>query len=172
MKRPRRPSDERGETLIEVLAAVALMGVGMTVILTALFTVSVNASINKERTRVAAFLQRWGDAVAAPYNAAGTRNYYDCQAPLTDANSVSTPSGVTATWKVEYLLPSSGGQPDWTNPTWGTQAQCSSNGDQGVQKVTLYATTSGKHDVQDSIVVYRRDTECPPSFDNPYLGPC
>lgn len=180
---------ERADTLIEVLCAVVLMGVGMLVIITALLTVTVNAQTNKQKTQVASFLQKWSDAVTAPRTSSGTQNYTECTMPL-GADIAMTPAerariGLVASYKVEYLNAPVNGQPTWSaipsafglirDTRLGTGdfgIACFGSGTRGIQKVTLYASMSGKHPVNDSIVIYRRRTDCPTNYSNADRGPC
>lgn len=169
---------QSGETLVELVFAVALMGIGMAAILASLLTTSATAKLNKDRTQVSVFLQSWGDYVISPRATANASNYgTDCPSLIDPAgNTFSKPAGWTTSATVEYLQGSAGTQPaNWAALSWVSQDGCISQGDRGLIRITLKVkTASGKGQVTDSLVVFRRDDRCPAnaSFDNPDQGPC
>ncbi|MCW2498059.1 type II secretion system protein [Jatrophihabitans sp.] len=171
-----RTRRECGETLLEILISISLMSIGMLAVLTSLFTSSATAKLNTERTRVAVFLQNWGDRIIAPKLSNGTDNYVACTASLADANTAGLPSGWTASYKTEYLAKNgASNQPaNWASLTWVDVNSCfNQGGDQGLQRVTLYVKSKpGKFQTTDSLVLIRRNPNCPSTFNNADLGPC
>jgi type II secretory pathway pseudopilin PulG len=124
------PRDDAGETLIELLVALMVIGTAVTAILGAL-VVAVNSSVlARNQTRVQAALRSWAEQVAAVGDT-GTYRYVPCAAPSAFPAPDVVPSGFTATvTSVEY----------WTGDAWtdtcGTDA--------GVQRVTLRVTAPGR----------------------------
>ena len=172
---PRR--GERAETLIELVATIVLIGVGMLAILSSLVTSSVSAATARERTRVSLILNKWAEMNTAPKTASGGNGYIPCSALLPSAGFLEATGGGapyntwTASFTDEYI--SSDNPADWANPTWVSQSACNSAGDKGLQRLTLtITTTSGRGQITDTIVVVKRNNACPTQFNNADQGPC
>jgi prepilin-type N-terminal cleavage/methylation domain-containing protein len=181
---------ERGETLIELLIAIALMGLGFSAILSGIFTSSATAVTNQQRAKVSLALQSWAEAVDQPakdpstptgspvylYNACGDPNAY-----LPDPNLKLIPPGFTAQiTKVRYLKDvAADGTLTWYNDQAGCYTGPRANAtafqsDEGLQELTLKVTTgtAGGPKAADTLVVLKRDQRCPSNFNNADLGPC
>lgn len=185
---PQSGGAESGETLIEILITISLMGVAFAAVMGALFTASASAALNREKTEVSVFLQAWAEVVLAPTTPTGSAiNYAECGRPLTGPPRMSTGSwsetssgsntwknsdGWTATQTIRYAEPGpTPGQLDWNDPSWSSS--CPPGGDTGLQEITLSVTTDvGDRQVIDNLVVYKRDPRCPSDFDNADKGPC
>lgn len=165
---------QRGETLIELVATIAIMGFGMIAVIASIFTASVSATTARERTQVSLLLQRWADTNIAPKGASGGGNYNACNAVLF-TTPPPLPSGYTASFVTEYLTTNidAGGPSSWSTLTWGNQAACESAGDKGLQRITFRITTKpGRGQISDSLTVIKRNPNCPATFNNADLGPC
>jgi hypothetical protein len=56
-----------------------------------------------------------------------------------------------------------------------TKAECDSDGDKGLQELTIEVTnagTSDKEKITRQLVVVKRDRSCPTNFSNADKGPC
>lgn len=60
------PRTQRGETLVEVLATVVLMGIGFVALLNGLFTVTRVTDINQTRTMASMTVQAWAENLQQP----------------------------------------------------------------------------------------------------------
>jgi len=170
----RARAEERGETLIELVATIAIMGFGMIAVIASIFTASVSATNARERTQVSLLLQRWADQNIAPKGPTGGNNFQDCNAVLY-TSPASLPPGYTATFTAEYLISdiSSGGPASWNTLTWGDQAACAPGRDGRLQRITFRITTKpGRSQITDSLTVVKRNPNCPSTFNNADLGPC
>lgn len=171
-----RRDAQRGETLIEILVTVVLMGFAFTAVLGALFTASATAALNRERSQVSVFLQEWAERVEAPLVSSSPHpvNYGACGEPI-QITPPPHPAGWTATYAISYMT--GNGLPD--APTFG--AACPLFGsagaghyvDGGLQKISLTVTTPK---LSDNLVLYKRDPTCPGPTNNPTnnpdQGPC
>lgn len=186
---------DRGETLIELLVMIVLMGVGFTAIFTGLIAVSRVNSLNQKRTQASSAIQAWAEGLQQPASsltgsAADPYTYVPCAFADSTGNTyggTGQPSGwVPSDWgsfrpvKVEYATGNflAGGEPEFTaDKNW-----CYANGDKGLQRITIQVTSpAGKAPVvSDTLVILKRNQKCPPvangdgssRFDNADLGPC
>ena len=70
--------DERGETLVEIVVAVAILGLAATVLVGALGTVTSASSLHRHQATAETAVRTYAEAVRAV-------GYRDCRAPLTYA---------------------------------------------------------------------------------------
>jgi len=187
--RPAGRRRERGETLIEMLATVLLMGIGFSAILGGLFTVSSTATTNQRRTMVSNSLQTWAEFLEQPVGVIPSvtspgyspYTYVDCAILGAGGQYVVpsglVPSGWTATMKVRYLTGFSGSGATKTANYQPDRNTCFTQpgGDKGIQEITLTIDTGGtNHRVVDTLVIIKRNAKCPSpaGYSNADLGPC
>ena len=192
---------ERGETLIELLITIALMGIAFAAVTTAFFAASSGAAQAQERTRVSVALQAWAEGVLGPKNSSGNDAYESCVRPDVNPPRVrsssgyvqwgsATESGTTATWTnsmgwtatmtTTYMaVPSNPADSSfWNSPTFGAScskvAQGGIDRDARLQRVVLHIKTKSTGGTSDGLVLYRRDARCPTTsvYNNPDQGPC
>jgi type II secretory pathway pseudopilin PulG len=168
----RRSVPEQGETLLEILIAVAIMGIATAAIL-GLFQESIGAStIHKEQSVAGSLLDNFAEYMQDQ----GTAPYTDCPSASTAyATDMSTFVGLTQTptsvvfesdsSKYQLSLTISSGQigapgsnPSVTYPPDSTSAACSAvSTDQGVQRLALTVTsTDSKVAETVQVVKWRR----------------
>lgn len=145
----RRGRDESGETLIEVMASVVLMGTAIVAILAGLFTAVVTSDLHKRQTRAA-------NEVTNAIEAIQRATYLPCGGPTApDYSSAlpAMPAGYTASiTSTQYLQSSTA-----ADPTWGA---CPGT-DQGEQKITVSVSQgTGGRAVKETIVYVKRNTRC------------
>lgn len=177
-RRPRAAEGERGETLIELLVGVLLMGVAFAAIFQAFLTVTAASQLNRQKTEVGLYLQHWAERTLTPIGPAGTGSHYqECGVGAPDvAKPTPVPTGWSATYTVEYLKATGyRPKPSEVDPaTFTNQAGCTyygrpdgSLGDGGLQKITLTVTSEpGRFQVTESLVIYKRDPWCAPVDDD------
>ena len=181
---PRDP--EAGETLIEVVVAVLLMGLVITTILGGIFSLVRISDYNQERTRASVAVQTYAEQIKQPvgdleYISCGTTAAYQAKFALTGVSS-SLPTGYSATISsVGYLqnngtysTAASSCPPTTTNPP-STPGDYTRDG--GLQQFTITITNSrpAPNNVIDTLVVIKRDARCPQSqlgYSNVNGGPC
>jgi type II secretory pathway pseudopilin PulG len=133
---------EAGETLVEILITVAIVGIGVVTIMGAIWTALRVADYHRKTTNADVVLRNFAEAMQEK---SGTFQYKPC-ATLTGANAYPTYTPVApdtdhhpATYqatitKIEYLTGyTAGNDPTWQNSTSG----CPGGGDQGAQRITL-----------------------------------
>ncbi|MFB7176106.1 prepilin-type N-terminal cleavage/methylation domain-containing protein [Streptomyces sp. NPDC056257] len=136
-RRPRLRRGEEGETLIEVLVAVVLMGVAFAAILGGMGTAIISSAAQQKVTGADSVIRSAAEkVVSAPYvSCAGG---YPTPTP---------PAGYTVTVTIEY----------WDGV--GTFGQTCPTADTGVQKVTLTVRSTGPHPVGDATLeVVKRES--------------
>lgn len=124
------PRDDAGETLIELLVAVVVIGIATTAVLGGLVVAVDSSALARNESRVQAALRSWAEQLSAVGDT-GAYRYVPCAAPSAFPAPDVVPSGFTATvTAVEY----------WTGSAW--TATCGT--DAGVQRVTLRVTAPGR----------------------------
>ncbi|MCZ0983285.1 type II secretion system protein [Streptomyces diastatochromogenes] len=134
---PRRPRGEEGETLIEVLVAVVLMGVAFVTVFGGIGTAIISSARQQKVTTADSVIRSAAEKlVATPY--VPCADSYDTPPP---------PAGYTVTVEIEY----------WDGV--GAFDQSCPTTDTGVQKVTLTVHTTGPHPVRDTTLeVVKRES--------------
>jgi prepilin-type N-terminal cleavage/methylation domain-containing protein len=149
MKRCRRLRDERGETLIEILVAIAIRGIGAVAILAGL-QVSIRVSdIHRKEATGGAYVRSAAEAVST-YVGAAVTNYKACAG----ANYYSAQPSLALTLPPGYVLTQAAAE-KWSGTAW--ISPCSS--DNGVQRVKLTVTspsTSGGTAAETLYLVLRQ----------------
>lgn len=168
---PARARSERGETLVEVMVAIVLMGGVMAAILGGLFALVSVSNSNQEKTKTALAVQSYAEQVKEPVgdlsyvectgSGSGTTATYQGQLALTNVDDL-LPPGYSAAVDVQYWQ---GGS------SYGT---CPGTGDLGLQRfvVTIDNGRPGVLEVVETLLITKRNAVCPTQFDNPDAGPC
>jgi prepilin-type N-terminal cleavage/methylation domain-containing protein len=130
----RRPSlsEDKGDTLIEVLVSVVIMGIAAVAIFGGLLTSVSLSSYHRHQSSAGTSVRNFGESVVK--YAAGT-GYTACATTATYSPAsvgYTAPSGLAASAvSVQY----------WIGSAW-TSTGCTSSTDTGVQKVSIQVTTS------------------------------
>lgn len=149
--RDRWSADERGETLIEIMATVVLMGTAVVAVLSGLFASVVSSDLHKRQTRAAAEVTNVVEAI-------DKTTYVPCSGstiPTYSSALPALPSGFTvSSVVVEPLVSSSTADPAYV----GT---CPGGGDQGAQRITVTVSQGiGARKVTEKIAYVKRDERC------------
>ncbi|MER8185829.1 type II secretion system protein [Kitasatospora sp. NPDC094015] len=133
----RRPRGEEGETLVEALVAVALMGVAFVAVLGGVGTAMISSATQQKVTGADSLIRSAADTVVG-----------DPYVPCAGSYGTPTPpAGFTVTVEVEY----------WDG-TGAFAPRCPA-ADTGVQKVTLTVRSTGPHPVRDTTLeVIKRES--------------
>ncbi|MDA5280899.1 type II secretion system protein [Streptomyces sp. Isolate_45] len=134
---PQRRRGEEGETLIEVLVAVVLMGVAFAAILGGMGTALISSVTQQKLTSADSVIRSAAERVVSdPYVSCASG--YETSTP---------PAGYTVTVEVEY----------WDGV--GAFGQACPTADTGVQKVTLTVRSAGPRPVRDvTLEVVKRES--------------
>lgn len=145
--RRRLPRGDGGETLLEVLVALVILGVAAVAIVGAM-TVSVKVSdIHRKQSTAAADVRDYAEAIEKTV-AAG--NYKSCAG--TSDYAVYTPDGGYQASIVSVQYGTTG---DTTTPPAWTST-CSSSTDNGVQQLTLQVASSDNRATEQLTIVIRK----------------
>jgi type II secretory pathway pseudopilin PulG len=162
----RRVSSEAGETLVEVMVAMIVLGISVVAIMGALFVTSRTGFFNEKQSRADLVLRDFAETLkgrgettigSTTYNA----TYLPCETLGTGSYPAYTPPAPNTTYrasitKIEYLNGYSG-----TSPIWRAQSQgCPPGGDQGLQRLTLEvkspsADQTGNEAVETTTIIKR-----------------
>lgn len=128
MTTPRGVVRDAGETLIELLIAMVVIGLGVTAILGALVVAVDSSSMNRSQARAQATLRSWAESLAATTDdTTSSYHYVNCATTSSFPAPSSLPTGYTATVQsVQY----------WSGTAWSST--CGT--DQGIQRVHVTVT--------------------------------
>jgi type II secretory pathway pseudopilin PulG len=151
--RPRsvRPAhDERGETLIELMATVVLMGVSIVAIVGALMGVIQTSSQHRRATRA-------GNEAVNVVEFIRDQDYTPCVTTSTYALPTPPPRYSYTISSVRSLQSNTAGTPVWI----ATPGGCNATNDQGAQQITVKVTATGTGAVSRSLTFVKRKKICP-----------
>lgn len=147
-----RPQGEQGESLLELLIAVAIMGIAVVAIMAGLVTSVLISDVHRKQATAGTAVRDYAEAMQTAvaggnYMACGASSWYQSHSGFT------APTGYTAT-----VL--SGSMRYWTGGAW--QAGCST--DLGLQKLTVQVASNDGRATERVDVVLRKpcglDTTC------------
>jgi type II secretory pathway pseudopilin PulG len=157
--RPAEVRRESGESLVEILATVAILGIAMTAVFGTIWTSLRVADYHRKTVNADAVVRNFAESMQEN---TGTFAYIPC-ATLTGATKYPTyspPSPNTdyeaVITKIEYLTGYSSSQPTWQDSSAG----CPSGGDQGAQRLTLRAdgpTSAPQLRGVETLTIIKRD---------------
>jgi type II secretory pathway pseudopilin PulG len=139
-----------GETLIELMVTVLLVGVAVVALLTTMITVVTSAHGHKRRVQAENEATSIVEAIdrMAYVPCANTSSYAAALA------SAPTPTFIPTITSVEKLQNRAA-----TTATFG--ASCPGGGDQGAQQITVRVAVPGRYAVSAEVVLVKRDDTCP-----------
>lgn len=152
-RRPRvaPTAGQQGETLIELLATVILLGVGIIALLGALAS-AITQSSRTERATLA------DNEAVNTVEFIRAEDYIACADASSYGLPTSTHPNVTlAVTKVQRLQNAGSSNPVWLPDNAG----CSAANDQGAQLITVRATATGEPKVNRFLTFVKRDRTCP-----------
>jgi prepilin-type N-terminal cleavage/methylation domain-containing protein len=133
-----RLKDDRGETLLEVLVAVVILGIAAVAIVSGMAVNIKVSDIHRKQANAGVYVRNYAESlestVAGGGYAAGTAAYA----------AYAVPSGYAASLPLKEC---------WTGSAWAT---CTSGNDIGVQRLTLQVKSSDQRTVERLVVVVRR----------------
>jgi len=133
--RPR--GDDDGETLIELIMAVAIMGIAVVAIVGGFATTILMSDIHRKQATAGAYVRSYAEAVNGHYDQSASPNYPPA------ALGFTVPAGFTATVTPPVLC--------WTGTAFGTCLASST-----VQQVTLNVASTDSRASESLVVVVRR----------------
>ena len=143
--------DDRGETLLELLVAVVILGIAVVAIVGGLASSILISDVHRRQAQTGVIVRDYAEALQAAV-AASQGNYGDCQlgtpnygpaSPGIAATGFTVPSGYTATASVQY----------WDGSAFGS---CPAGGDTGLQRVSLTVTSANGRARQSLVVLLRK----------------
>lgn len=163
--------DEAGETLIETLVTMILMGLAVVGILAGLVSVARLSSVNSRTTHVRNSAQSYAELLKQPvetwaYVACADETTY----PAIDPDVL--PDGYTAEIiEVQHagLVPN--GSASNITATWGATCQ---SPDKGLQRIIVEVEIDGGLDDtrRQTVAIVKRDAVCSHTYQNVDQGPC
>jgi type II secretory pathway pseudopilin PulG len=153
-----RRRDDRGETLIELMVAMAIMGTAVIALVGGIATSIRVSDVHRKHVNAGVYVRAFSEALERSM-AASPSGYTDCASTSTYQSVYTVPSGYQATVvAVTY----------WNGSAFvGT---CPGGGDVGVQRVTLQVgSTDGRASEQLAVIIRR---PCRPASQFPLDTPC
>ena len=143
-ERARRRADDRGETLIELILAIVIMGITVAGVMGGLFAAVHVSDVHRKQATAGASARDYAEAVEAFITAGG---YVECagsSAYAPAAVGFGVPAGFSATVSAVAFW-------DRTSRTFGTS--CSSA---GLERVTVRVASADGAATEQSVVVVRK----------------
>ncbi len=145
---------ERGETLVEVLATVVMLGLSVTAVVAMIFTVIRVQHTYRRDTTANTTLVDFAEAIRL---SEGTNAYVNC-AGVSTYTYAGAPTGYQATVvSVERLASASSATASWVDTQ---SAGCDSSDDGGVQRIRLRVTSPANPQATESMYVIKRNPKC------------
>jgi Tfp pilus assembly protein PilV len=142
----RRP--DAGETLVEVMVAVAIMGLAVVAIVGAIFSAVRVSDANRQQARAVTVLRAFAETLGDPD---GPDAYVHCATTSTYGSGFTAPAGYTASVSaVRYLANAGASTASWTPACPGI--------DTGAQLLTVRVTAPDGRSEQ--MIVVKRDARC------------
>ena len=169
---------EAGETLIEVMATVILLGLAITLIISGIWTALAVSDQNQKASRVNLYLHDYAEQLKSPL---GAYSYIECATPANGARPYPSyqgtlPTGYAVTVVgVTYLTANKNAGTGALQPMSGVcQVAGTFNRDPGIQRITIQAKTPNgvKSARAEQIDVYKRDQVCRNPYQNADGKPC
>jgi type II secretory pathway pseudopilin PulG len=135
--------DERGETLIEVLVSIVILGLAVTAIVAGLMLSVRTSDAHRKQTTSTAYLRDYAEAIEL---AVRTGGYQSTCAP-TYAAGTAAPSAA-------YNAPQIVAVSFWNGTTF--PASCNAGTDQGIQQLKLQLTSKDGRATEQLYIVLRR----------------
>ena len=149
-----RSSREDGETLMELMVTVTLLGVVIVGLVAAVLNLIVTSDNNRRHTRLV------NEAVTMAENVRAA-TYQPCtvSSPTPQVTFYTTaagvaPSGATVSVRVKFLTSRTATAASASPAAF--QTTCPAAGDQGIQQITLGLTSSGSTNVTETLTVTKR----------------
>ncbi len=154
-----RAAAERGETLLELLVTVMIMGVAVVVLLGGVGTSIRMSGVHREQTTAGAYLRAFGAAVDGAV-AASPSGYVECATPASYAGTyaLADPGFTAAVLAVRY----------WDGTAFTTG--CTPLTDTGVQQVSLRVSSTDGSVAESLDVIVRKP--CRSVLEFPLDLPC
>lgn len=131
MTRRRPQRGDAGESLVELLVSISVIGIAVTALLGAIGTAVDSSRQHQDTARGQAILRSWAETLSRPQDSGSGYTYTSCATPAAfppASGSVTVPAGWSAAvTSVQW----------WNGTTWST-ASCD---DGGLQKLRLTVTS-------------------------------
>lgn len=148
-------ADERGETLLELVVAIAILGICVVAIGSGIALSVRMSAIHRAQATASAFLHTYAETLEGNYTACTTSSSPNYAAGLPHPPSnFSKPNAVVAV--VAYWDTASASFP--TASTATSSDPCPTGGDPGLQRVTLTLTSDDGYVSESLVVVLRNPT--------------
>jgi type II secretory pathway pseudopilin PulG len=151
--------DDRGESLLELLVAVTIMGVAVVAMVGGIGTGILMSDIHRKQATAGAYVRDYAEAIentvsgsATPATCA-TTTPATCYAPCATTARYASPAGFSAPPGYAWSIVS-GSMRYWSGSGW--QPACPATGDTGLQKFTVQVASADGRANERVVVVLRR----------------
>lgn len=124
--------DEAGETLVEVLVAVAILGLAAVAVLAGVELAVKSSTIGRNQATSGSYVRSLAESIQ---NSVAASGYQKCGGGAYLTSGVLTSAGIPSTYTVTVVSTSA-----WTSSGW---VACTNTLDNGVQRLDLKVTSPG-----------------------------
>jgi Tfp pilus assembly protein PilE len=135
------PAHDSGETLIELLMAIAIIGIALTAVMGAMSTGILMSDVHRKQAVAGTLVAGYAESVKQAVKSSG----YQVSCAPTYASTFAMPTGYTKSIIAVSF---------WTGTAF--QATCSTAGDTGVQRLTLRVASTDNRASERVVVVVRK----------------
>jgi prepilin-type N-terminal cleavage/methylation domain-containing protein len=138
--------DDRGETLVELVVAIAILGIAAVAILGGLMVSTQTSTIHRNSATSGAYVRSFAEAIQADVDQNGYKSCSNAVNPTTGYVAVAVPDLPAPYTKAVTAVQS------WNGSTWGA---CTAD---GIQRLDLKVTTPGDsvHQAAETLTVILR----------------
>jgi type II secretory pathway pseudopilin PulG len=140
MPRPPHPANDQGETLLELIIAIAIMGIAVVAIVSGIVTSILMSNVHRKESSAGAYVRDYAEKIENKVAAGG----YVPNATTTSYAYTPTDTRYAASIKTVQC---------WTGSAW---TGCTVANDIGVQQLTLLVKTTADTRASESLVLVIR----------------
>jgi len=145
MPTARRPSNDEGETLVELLIAVAIMGVAVVAMVSGIITSILMSDIHRKQATAGAYVRDYAEAID---NAVAGGAYTPCNAASYAGTTI--PAFDSTNYQKSIVA---GSAQYWNGSGW--QSSCPAT-DTGLQQLTIQVSTIDNQVAEKLVIVVRK----------------
>jgi type II secretory pathway pseudopilin PulG len=145
LRRPRQANDQ-GETLLELIIAIAIMGIAVVAIAGGITTTVLVSDSHRKQATAGAYVRSYGEAIQ---NTVATSGYVECATTTTP--SYLSPAGFSLPSNISYTASIT--EVQYATSTGGWSTSCGSN---GAERLRLQVRSADGRANEELLVVVRK----------------
>jgi len=146
MPAARRPTNDQGDTLIELIIAVVIMGIAVAAIIGGLGTSIFMSDVHRKQATAGAYVRNYAEAIETAVAGGG-------YVPCATTSSYATPAGFSVPSNYSSSVVA-GSMRYWNGSAW--QTTCAVSTDTGLEQMTLRVASSDSRASEQLVLVVRK----------------